>query len=182
MATTTGATLVEVPGVIDELVADARLTLESFEVEVTVTEEANDDLEAGHVFAQDPDGGTKVEKDTDVKLKVSAGAEAASVPGVVGRNVDEARTILEDAGFTVRVEPSTDANTPADEVTDQDPAPLQEAPKGSPVTLFVGTRRRACRSTTSRAAPRATRRACSRAMASRPPAPASRRPRCPRAA
>ncbi len=133
------ATLVEVPRVINELEADARQTLESFEFEVTVTEEANDDVEAGHVFAQDPDGGTKIEKGSEVKLKVSAGAEAASVPGVVGRNVDEARTILEDAGFTVRVEPSTDANAPADEVTDQDPAPLQEAPKGSPVTLFVGS-------------------------------------------
>jgi beta-lactam-binding protein with PASTA domain/tRNA A-37 threonylcarbamoyl transferase component Bud32 len=133
------ATLVEVPRVINELEADARQTLESFDFEVTVTEEANDDVEAGRVFAQDPEGGTKIEEGSEVKLKVSAGAEAISVPGVVGRNVDEARTILEEAGFTVRVEPSTDSNAPADEVTDQDPAPLEEAPKGSPVTLFVGS-------------------------------------------
>ncbi len=133
------ATLVEVPRVINDLEADARQTLESLKFEVTVTEEANDDVEAGHVFAQDPDGGTKVEQGSEVKLKVSAGAEATSVPGVVGKNVDEARSILEDAGFTVRVEPSTDSNAPADEVTDQDPAPLEEAPKGSPVTLFVGS-------------------------------------------
>jgi beta-lactam-binding protein with PASTA domain/tRNA A-37 threonylcarbamoyl transferase component Bud32 len=133
------ATLVEVPRVINDLEADARQTLESFKFEVTVTEEANDDVEAGHVFAQDPDGGTKVEQGSTVELKVSAGAEVASVPGVVGKNVDEARAILEDAGFTVRVEPSTDSNAPADEVTDQDPAPLAEAPKGSPVTLFVGS-------------------------------------------
>jgi serine/threonine-protein kinase len=134
-----GATLVEVPRVINELEADARQTLESFKFEVTVTEEANDDVEAGRVFAQDPESGAKIEEGATVELKVSAGSEAASVPGVVGRSLDEARDILTTAGFTVRVEPSPDEDAPVDQVTEQDPAPQEEAPKGSAVTLFVGS-------------------------------------------
>jgi beta-lactam-binding protein with PASTA domain/tRNA A-37 threonylcarbamoyl transferase component Bud32 len=131
------ATLVPVPDVRNELASDAEATLKGLGFEVTQTEEANDDTDAGHVFAQDPANGTKAEKGSTVKLRVSAGAEQVPVPGVVGQKVDEARATLQGNGFTVRVETTTDGDVDPDTVTAQDPPPQTEAAKGSEVVITV---------------------------------------------
>jgi serine/threonine-protein kinase len=133
------AALVPVPRVIDELAADAENTLKQLGFDVRQTQEDNDDVEAGRVFAQDPVSGAKVEKGTTVHLKVSAGAELAPVPGVIGSTVEDATRDLEAAGFTVRVESTTEGTAAVDTVTDQDPKPQQELAKGSEVTLTVKT-------------------------------------------
>ena len=132
-------TLVEVPRVIGEELAAATNTLEGLGFEVTSTEVDNDEFDAGKVFDQDPSNGTKLAKGETIALKVSKGAENVSVPGVIGKTLDDARSELEAAEFVVRVEPSPDEDAVEDEVTDQDPKPQAEAPKGSTVTLFVGS-------------------------------------------
>jgi beta-lactam-binding protein with PASTA domain/tRNA A-37 threonylcarbamoyl transferase component Bud32 len=136
---TPSTTLVQVPAVTGEPIADATHTLETLGFKVTSTTEANDNVDTGKVFEQNPGRGEKVAKGSTIALKVSAGAEGVAVPGVVGQNVDDATAALEAAGFTVRVEPSPDDNAPVDEVTDQTPAADAEAPKGSTVVLLVGS-------------------------------------------
>jgi serine/threonine-protein kinase len=131
------ATLVPVPDVRNELAADAESTLKGLGFAVTQTQEVNDDTAAGHVFAQDPANGTKAEKGSTVKLRVSAGAEQVPVPGVVGENVDDATATLQGNGFEVQVKTTTDGDAELDTVTAQDPAPQRQAPKGSTVIITV---------------------------------------------
>jgi serine/threonine-protein kinase len=58
------------------------------------------------------------------------------VPGVVGAPADQARTLLEQRGFSVNIarQPSL---SPVDQVISQNPGPGQKAGKGSTVTLTV---------------------------------------------
>jgi beta-lactam-binding protein with PASTA domain/tRNA A-37 threonylcarbamoyl transferase component Bud32 len=66
-------------------------------------QENSDTVPKGRVISQDPQGGTLYRGDT-VTLVVSKGPVMVDVPKVIGTSLDEARRILEDAGFTVEVE------------------------------------------------------------------------------
>jgi serine/threonine-protein kinase len=132
-------TLIEVPKVVGEQVDAATTTLEASGFKVATTTEANDQFDAGIVFAQDPEFGTKLAKDSTVNLKVSGGAEVIPVPDVVGSTQEEATATLEAAGFTVRVTPEPDADAAEGEVVRQSPAGGQDAPANSEITLFVSS-------------------------------------------
>jgi serine/threonine-protein kinase len=59
-----------------------------------------------------------------------------AVPGVIGAQADQARTLLEQRGFQVGVDRKKSAQ-PVDQVIQQDPGPGSKAKKGSTVTLTV---------------------------------------------
>ncbi|MEQ1788484.1 MAG: PASTA domain-containing protein, partial [Acidimicrobiales bacterium] len=130
---------VEVPNVIGETVENAQRILDNLGFEVDISEEANDDQEAGKVFDQTPKRGERVDEGSTIELKVSAGAEAIPVPDVIGSQVDQARLLLTAQGFTVRTEDQPDEDIPLGEVIDQDPGPNDDAPRGSEVVLFVSS-------------------------------------------
>lgn len=135
----TTATLVEVPNVIGQPVADATAALEDLGFKVETTSETNEDQEAGNVFDQTPARGERVEEGSTVSLKVSAGIEAVPVPDVIGSQVADARRLLSGEGFTVREEPIPDEDVPIGEVVDQTPGPNEEAPRGSEVVLQISS-------------------------------------------
>jgi serine/threonine-protein kinase len=60
------------------------------------------------------------------------------VPGVISRDVDSAKALLEGAGFEVAIEEVANA-APLDTVLEQDPRAGEEAAEGSTVTLTVST-------------------------------------------
>jgi beta-lactam-binding protein with PASTA domain len=64
------------------------------------------------------------------------GGESREVPRVVGKQLVEARQILEQAGFEVE-ESRVRSEAPLDQVIDQDPNAQEKADKGSTVTLSV---------------------------------------------
>lgn len=127
---------------------EARAELDDAGFEVSVEEEHSDDVAAGIVISQEPDGGTAHAGDT-VSLVVSRGPEVphVEVPDVVDQRLNRARNELRQAGFQVaeeRVEgesddgglPGVDWFRPA-RVRDQDPAGGTMAPQGSTVTIYV---------------------------------------------
>lgn len=59
------------------------------------------DAEEGTVIAISPAQSTQVDEATSVDLTVSAGSEPAQVPNVVGSDINDATSQLEDLGFTV---------------------------------------------------------------------------------
>jgi serine/threonine-protein kinase len=69
------------------------------------------------------------------------GGPTVRVPDVVGRDVDEARDILEEAGFEVDTEPRNSPK-PEDEVLEQDPEAGEGAEEGSTVLLTISAGRR----------------------------------------
>src|SRR5690606_38940009 len=106
---------------------------------VDPTSEANDEFPAGTVFEQDPGPDTEAEEGSTIKLKVSAGAEAKPVPDVVGRDIEEARDIIEEADFVVRETPVADDEAPEGQVLAQSPDGGEEAEAGSIVELEISS-------------------------------------------
>lgn len=126
------------PVTIPSVVGAARETAES---ELTarglvpqVTGEHSDDVPKGAVIAQDPGPGAALRGDT-VSITVSLGPPLVAVPEVVGKQVGEARRLLQEAGFEVRIERVLGGFFGT--VRSSNPAAGQQVPRGSTVTLTV---------------------------------------------
>jgi beta-lactam-binding protein with PASTA domain len=134
-----GTETVPVPDVLQQTEESARQELAGAGFQVAVVEAPSNDTEEGLVFAQNPDPGVEAEKGSTVQITVSTGPEQATVPDVVGQDVETARENLRDAGFRVRVE-RVDTTDPTQDgiVLEQDPDGDSEADPGSQVTIFVG--------------------------------------------
>lgn len=130
-----GATVPDVTGMTQEDATEA-LAAAGFAAGA-VTEVADDAVPAGSVVSQDPAGGATADEGSDVALTVSAGAETAEVPNVMGLDVAEAEGVLADAGFTAETAYEYDLRAPADQVLGQLPAPGEQAAPGSTIGLLV---------------------------------------------
>ncbi len=125
---------IKVPDYTGKDATEAARALSDLGLDVDATTQENSDTVAkGDVISQDPTGGTLYRGDP-VTLVVSKGPVMVDVPDVVGRTVPQARRILEDAGFKVKLENVLGGFFQT--VRSQDPKGGQ-APKGSTVTLTV---------------------------------------------
>ncbi|WP_328299762.1 Stk1 family PASTA domain-containing Ser/Thr kinase [Streptomyces sp. NBC_00435] len=89
----------------------------------------------GSVCEQSPAEGTKVDKKSAVKVKISTGAPKVAVPNVVNLAVADAEKALQDKGFQVEKK-SVESERAPGTVIDQNPK-SGEAEKGSTVSLQV---------------------------------------------
>jgi beta-lactam-binding protein with PASTA domain len=133
----TGPATVQVPKVVGLTRSSAEKALEARKLTVSVTEAASDKPQ-GEVIAQDPAPTTEIAEGSTVALTVSKGQEQVPVPDVTGRTADEARTILEGAGFRVKVKEQTTGNPLEDGVVLEQRPGTGDQPKGSAVTIIVG--------------------------------------------
>lgn len=135
-----GRPQVEVPEIVDVPQAEAEAALEDAGLKVgTITPGTSDEIEPGNVISSDPAPGEEVDRGSVVDLVVSSGPSAVPVPDVRGRTEEDATSILENAGFEVRV-----VDTPSDTVDEgivvsQDPVQPEEAEPGDTVTISVST-------------------------------------------
>ena len=133
-----GPRQVEVPDVIDLARESAEATLNRAGLGFTITEQESDQ-EPGTVIAQDPVGGTVVDKGSRVQLTVAKEAETVDVPNVVGFSRATAEDALRDAGLRpVVVEQETDDPAAVDQVLRQDPGPGADVEPRSRVEIVVG--------------------------------------------
>jgi eukaryotic-like serine/threonine-protein kinase len=134
-----GQETVAVPDVLDQTEESARSELQAKGFEVQVVNASSDTTPEGFVSAQSPDPGTDAAKGSTVTITVSTGPSTTTVPNVVGKDKNEAKQELQDAGFKVDMQdvPVSDP-TQNNVVQDQDPAGGSDAPNGSTVTIFVG--------------------------------------------
>jgi beta-lactam-binding protein with PASTA domain len=132
-----GPPQVTVPSVVglDKAVASGKIK----DAGLNLTQESVDsDQPKGRVIAQDPAGGTTVDKGTRVAIQVSRGPQKVSVPDVVGQDQSDAEATLNDAGFKVKVdERETTDSTQFGTVLRQTPPAGSEQVKGSTVTIIV---------------------------------------------
>jgi beta-lactam-binding protein with PASTA domain len=97
---------------------------------------------SGQVVAQKPAAGSRLSKGAKVQLSVSIGPSTTTVPvpDVIGQDQQTATSMLQGAGFQVQVimvpppDPSQSGN-----VVDEAPSGGSRAPKGSTVTIYVGS-------------------------------------------
>lgn len=97
---------------------------------------ASDKVPANHIIRQNPDPGTKVERNSLVELVVSNGLPLVGLPDVRGYNVSDAQRTLQDDGFSVKRVERFD-NSTKDNVIDQRPGPRSRVRKGAVITLTV---------------------------------------------
>ena len=126
---------VQVPNVIDKTEVDARQILGGRGFRVTTEYVEDDTAKKDVVIDQDPVG-TFEEEGTLVTLTVSAGKPLVQIPySVIGQPKGQVEAQLKDLKLVpVLKEKKSDA--PADEVIELNPAPGQEVPVGSEVTVF----------------------------------------------
>lgn len=114
--------------------ADALAAFTKVGLKATVTEEFSEKVAKGIVISQDPTKGPLFKGDT-VTLVVSKGPPLVEVPNVVSLQTQQARRILQQAGFTVNIDRVLGGyfNT----VRDQSVPAGTMAPKGTTITLTV---------------------------------------------
>jgi serine/threonine-protein kinase len=126
---------VDVPDVVGDSVDDARSSLEDagLTVKVAKTPVYSDAADPGDVALQTPGPDGQLGQGDTVTLTLSKGQQMVDVPDVDGKSVDEAKKILKDAGFDVRVIQFFFTG----KVNNQSPGAGQQAAKGSTITLWV---------------------------------------------
>ncbi|MEA2446107.1 MAG: eukaryotic-like serine/threonine-protein kinase [Thermoleophilales bacterium] len=133
----TGPKQVQVPRVVGLTQSSAVKLLEASGLTVSVTE-APSDKPTGEVIQQNPGQGAQVDEGSTVTLTVSKGREQVAVPDTTGKKEAEARTILEGAGFRVKVvDQSTTDPLVEGVVLSQQPSTGNKS-KGSSITIVVG--------------------------------------------
>ncbi|MBB4982357.1 MULTISPECIES: Stk1 family PASTA domain-containing Ser/Thr kinase [Streptomyces] len=130
-----GAPLVEVPDVVEQSQdrAEQRLKDSGFKVKVEQEESAED---PGTVLKQNPDGGTKAEKNSEITITV-AKKELSELPSFKGRTWEQASQQLSSIGFTNVSKEEVDSNEPAGTVIDQTPQGPSNQPKDVQIVLKV---------------------------------------------
>lgn len=139
------ANLVSVPAVIDTTEESARTAISNAKLVPNVVYEEGPEETKGRVVKQDPEAGKRVEVSSTVNLTVNSGPKLVELPdGLIGATKDEARKILNDAGFKdiVTMDAPASKETPdmaADTVVDVSPASGTAVTTDTQITLYLAT-------------------------------------------
>ncbi|MDQ3850804.1 MAG: PASTA domain-containing protein, partial [Actinomycetota bacterium] len=126
-----------VPDVVGQGRRTARRTLTGAGFRVSERFAFSGDVRLNRVIAQSPVGDQQAGQGSTVTITVSRGADRLTVPGVVGRSEENARSQLQGAGFAVVSRSRETSEADAGTVLAQDPGPNTQADRGSTVTLTV---------------------------------------------
>jgi serine/threonine-protein kinase len=115
--------------------------LEALGLRMTSKQDTDSTEPAGTCTKMDPKAGSKVDKGSTVKVWFSAGPQSISVPDVTDQSQEEARSTLEDAGFTVNSSVKTEDSDSIDKdnVTRTDPVAGSSQPKGTSISIYVSS-------------------------------------------
>ncbi|MBV7363762.1 Stk1 family PASTA domain-containing Ser/Thr kinase [Actinomycetaceae bacterium TAE3-ERU4] len=101
----------------------------------TLTEDFSDSVAKGKIISSSPASGTTLYRNSEVKVVVSKGPKLYPVPSVFGKSQKEAKKILENAGFKVKVTKVLDGLFGTARLTR--PGAGTMLPKGATVTIVV---------------------------------------------
>lgn len=111
--------------------------LDEAEIPYQIERDYSDKYEEGMVMEQSVKKGEVLKEGEKVTIVISKGIEEADVPDVVGKNVDNASSVLKAAGFEVEIREEYDEEIEEGLVISQTPAGASKAAKGSTVTIVV---------------------------------------------
>ncbi|MEU6619309.1 Stk1 family PASTA domain-containing Ser/Thr kinase [Streptomyces litmocidini] len=130
-----GAPLVEVPDVMEQSQERAEQSLKDKGFKVKVEQEESEQ-DPGTVLRQNPEGGTKAEKNSEITITV-AKKQLSELPNLKGRTYDQAVQQLNTIGFTNVTKEEVDSTEPAGTVVGQTPEGPSNQPKDVQITLKV---------------------------------------------
>ena len=122
-------------GLLGKPLEEVRAALTAAGLRVSRTIALDSEQEPGIVLKITPEPGSTVEAGTGVVLEIASGN--ISVPSLVGLNEIEARTILTQAGFLVKIVEAYDANQVIGSVLAQAPSAGEVKLIGSSVTITI---------------------------------------------
>ena len=122
-------------GLLGKPLEEVRAALTAAGLRVSRTIAVDSEQEPGIVLKITPEPGSTVEAGTGVVLEIASGN--ISVPSLVGRSEIEARTILTQAGFLVKIVEAYDANQVIGSVLAQAPSAGEIKLIGSSVTITI---------------------------------------------
>ena len=131
-------TTVTMPDVTGKSVDEATEILNDLGLGIKVaSSEYSDVIEKDLVLSQSVEEGEEVEKNTTIKVVVSKGEEAISVPDVIGLDEEEAKNTLQDYGFNVKREYEYNDTVPSGKVIKTSPDKGADVQKGDTITITV---------------------------------------------
>ncbi|MFH9723518.1 Stk1 family PASTA domain-containing Ser/Thr kinase [Streptomyces sp. NPDC017254] len=130
-----GSPLTEVPDVVEQSQERAEESLKGKGFKVKVEQEESDE-DPGSVLRQNPQGGTKAEKNSEVTITV-AKQKLSQLPDVKTRSYEQAVQQLNAVGFTNIARQDVDNDQPAGTVVDQTPQGNSNQAKDVQITLKV---------------------------------------------
>ncbi|MFG2861418.1 Stk1 family PASTA domain-containing Ser/Thr kinase [Streptomyces sioyaensis] len=98
---------------------------------------ACDNVKKGQVTEQDPAAGGEIQKNDTVTVTLCTGREQISVPSVTGLTESEARSDLQDKGFTNIVSKPVVSDRDPGTVAEQDPKANSKKTKNTKITLSI---------------------------------------------
>jgi len=138
LAISQGSEFVRVPDVTGKEISVARTELMDAGMVIDRVNYSDiGDVPQGSVISTQPMATQLVRRGSKINLVVSSGPPAVQVPGVVGQDEKKAKQILEQAGFKVKVERTSDTFVPEGQVARQDPQAGVELATGETVTVFL---------------------------------------------
>jgi serine/threonine-protein kinase len=123
------------PDLVGSSLAGAQQLASAADVKLSSTE-VDSEKPAGQVLSQSVEANTPVVVDSTIEITVSRG-NLVIVKNVVGKDVVEARRLLEADGFTVVINTQSRPDITQNQVISQNPIAEAKYPKGSPVTILI---------------------------------------------
>ncbi|GAA4404708.1 Stk1 family PASTA domain-containing Ser/Thr kinase [Fodinibacter luteus] len=131
---------VTVPNVVDDPVQTAVAKLSQAQLEAETVRQPSDTVPADTVISQNPAGGVEVDEGSTVRIFVSSGPTAVTVPDLRGLTESEARAQLTDLGLELGdVEEVDDPETEKGRIIDSNPAVGSSVAPGSRISVRVGS-------------------------------------------
>ncbi|AQP47439.1 hypothetical protein BW730_07965 [Tessaracoccus aquimaris] len=127
---------IRIPNVVASSAANAEKELKALGFKVDVKEENSTSVEKGQVIRQDPSGGNGNRGDT-VTIVKSLGPVMVTIPGVWGKNADDAKKLLEDLDLKVEIQNDSGFGLPLNLAKSTDPAEGSQVAVGSTVKLII---------------------------------------------
>ena len=131
---------VEVPSVSGKTITEASAVLLASGLHLKVEESRRPDstMAAGKILSQDPQAGGRTRRERSVKVWVSAGPRAATVPALVGESERTAQLRAQQDGLQLAAFAEIrSGDYTAGTVVAQNPAPKQSTPAGARVALLI---------------------------------------------
>lgn len=130
---------VKVPKIIDLKEGDAKKAVTDAKLKFEVVQRTKSDKAVGTVIACSPDEGTEVDEGTTVRVDISSGQEASTVPSLFGLTESQAKEEITKDGYKVGTITRKNSDVPKGCVVDQTPSEGESLEKGKSIDLIIST-------------------------------------------
>jgi serine/threonine-protein kinase len=131
------AATVVVPNVVGLDYDTATTTLSNAGLSIEPVALENPEVPENQVYQTDPPASTVVQSGSVVKVFFNPSKQPVPVPDVTGQNLEEAKRLLTEAGFSVAAITAEISDLPKDTVIRTDPAATTPLKVGSPVAIVL---------------------------------------------